>query len=41
MGMGRTKLSGAYFERAVGRIGTARNWRTVNALLAMAEESCG
>ena len=37
-GMGRTKLTGAYFERALGQAGTARNWRTVTALIELACE---
>jgi uncharacterized protein (DUF1697 family) len=35
-GMGNTKLSGGWFERALKLTGTARNWRTTTALLAMA-----
>lgn len=31
-GYGRTKLSNAYFERALGTAATTRNWRTVLAL---------
>ena len=37
-GMGRTKLTNAYFERALGQTGTARNWRTMTALLHMAAD---
>jgi uncharacterized protein (DUF1697 family) len=36
-GIGRSKLSTAALERAVGR-GTGRNWNSVTRLLAMAEE---
>jgi len=35
-GYGRTKLSGAYFERALQTRTTTRNWRTVTALAEMA-----
>ena len=31
-GYGRTKLSNAYFERALRTLATTRNWRTVTAL---------
>lgn len=31
-GYGRTKLTTAYFERALGAAATTRNWRTVRAL---------
>ncbi len=34
-GYGRTKLSNAFLERVLGVPATTRNWRTVNALLAM------
>ena len=34
-GYGRTKLSNAYFERALRTPATTRNWRTVQALAAM------
>jgi uncharacterized protein (DUF1697 family) len=34
-GYGRTNLSNAYFERALGTPATTRNWRTVMALVAM------
>ena len=37
-GFGRTKLNGAFFERALGAPVTFRNWRTVQALLKMAGE---
>jgi uncharacterized protein (DUF1697 family) len=36
-GMGRTKLTTDYFDRRLGTVMTVRNWRTVNALLEMAE----
>jgi uncharacterized protein (DUF1697 family) len=35
-GYGRTKLNNAFFERALATDATTRNWKTVNALLAMA-----
>jgi uncharacterized protein (DUF1697 family) len=35
-GYGRTKLNNAWFERKLGAAATTRNWRTVNALAAMA-----
>lgn len=38
-GAGRSKLTGNYFERKLGVVGTARNWRTVQALLALAEKA--
>ena len=34
-GYGRTKLNNAFFERALATDATTRNWKTVNALLAM------
>lgn len=34
-GYGRTKLTNAYFERALSSIATTRNWRTVLALVEM------
>jgi uncharacterized protein (DUF1697 family) len=34
-GMGRTKLSNAYFDGKLATITTARNWRTVTTLLSM------
>lgn len=34
-GYGRTKLSNAWFEKALGVPTTTRNWRTVRALEAM------
>jgi uncharacterized protein (DUF1697 family) len=38
-GYGRTKLSNAFFERALGVRATTRNYRTVLRLLALAEET--
>lgn len=35
-GAGKTRLTGAYLEKCLGTLGTARNWRTVTRLLAMA-----
>ena len=35
-GYGRTKLTNAYFERALGAAATTRNWRTVRALAGLA-----
>jgi uncharacterized protein (DUF1697 family) len=35
-GMGRTKLTGDYFERRLGVAATARNWRTVAKLVELA-----
>jgi uncharacterized protein (DUF1697 family) len=37
-GMARTKLTNAYFDRALGAVSTVRNWSTVQKLLAMAQE---
>ena len=37
-GYGKTKLSNAYFEKALGVPATTRNWRTVLALRALAAE---
>lgn len=37
-GVGRSKLTGAWFERGLGTRMTMRNWRTVNRLLGMARE---
>jgi len=34
-GMGRTKLTNAYFDSKLKTVGTARNWRTLLKLLAM------
>lgn len=36
-GYGRTKLSNNFFEKKLGVIATTRNWKTANALLAMAK----
>ena len=38
-GMGRTKLSNAYFDSKLGTISTVRNWRTVLHLLEETTES--
>lgn len=35
-GAGQSKLSGNYFERKLGVVGTARNWRTVTKLVELA-----
>jgi uncharacterized protein (DUF1697 family) len=35
-GYGRTKLSGAYFEKQLGVAATTRNWRTVTRLAELA-----
>jgi uncharacterized protein (DUF1697 family) len=37
-GMGKSKLTTAWFDRALGTRMTVRNWRTVNKLVAMARE---
>jgi uncharacterized protein (DUF1697 family) len=37
-GFGKTKLYTNFFEMKMGVTGTARNWRTVNKLLEMAEK---
>lgn len=37
-GMGRSKLTTAYFDRALGTTMTARNWRTVGKLVEMTHE---
>jgi uncharacterized protein (DUF1697 family) len=34
-GAAKTKLTNDYFDRSLGTISTVRNWRTVQALLAM------
>ncbi len=34
-GMGRTKLTSDYIDRTLGTTSTARNWRTVETLVAM------
>jgi uncharacterized protein (DUF1697 family) len=36
-GMGKTKLTNAYFDGTLGTTSTFRNWATVQALLALAE----
>ena len=36
-GIGRSKLTGAVIEKALGTVGTARNWTTLNKVLALAE----
>ncbi len=38
-GLGRSKLTNDYFDRALGTVSTGRNWRTVTTLLAMMDES--
>lgn len=38
-GYGRSKMTNAYFEKALGVRGTARNWNTVSKLLQLAEKS--
>jgi uncharacterized protein (DUF1697 family) len=37
-GAGRSKLTVDYFERALGLRATARNWKTLTKLLAMAQD---
>ena len=37
-GVARSKLTNAWFDRALGVVSTSRNWRTVTALLAMVDE---
>jgi uncharacterized protein (DUF1697 family) len=37
-GMGTSKLTTAYFDRALGTTMTARNWRTVNKLVEMGRD---
>ena len=37
-GYGKTKLSNTFFEKKLDVIATTRNWKTVNALYAMASE---
>jgi uncharacterized protein (DUF1697 family) len=37
-GVGRTKLSNAYFDRALDTVSTLRNYRTVRKLVALAQE---
>jgi len=38
-GMGRTKLTSVYLDARLATVGTARNWTTVQKLLAMMEGS--
>lgn len=40
-GSGTSKLTGAVLAKAAGRVGTSRNWRTVLALDALAQERAG
>ena len=40
-GMARTKLTNAYFDRALSTVSTMRNWRTVLTLAQMASRSGG
>jgi uncharacterized protein (DUF1697 family) len=37
-GFGKTRLYTNFFEKKMGVIGTARNWKTINKLLEIAEE---
>ena len=37
-GYGRTKLSGAFFEKQLGVVATTRNWRTVTKLAELTAE---
>lgn len=37
-GAARTKLTNAYFDKALGTVSTLRNWRTVKVLAAMSAE---
>lgn len=36
-GIGRSKLTGAVIEKALGTVGTARNWTTLNKIVALAK----
>jgi uncharacterized protein (DUF1697 family) len=36
-GIGQSKLTGAVIERALGTVGTARNWTTLTKILALAQ----
>jgi uncharacterized protein (DUF1697 family) len=36
-GIGRSKLTGAVIEKAIGTVGTARNWTTLTRILALAK----
>ena len=38
-GYGKTKLTNTYFEKKLGIPATTRNWKTVNSLFSMAQES--
>lgn len=38
-GLARTKLTNAYFDRALGTVSTVRNWKTTQKLLEMLTES--
>ncbi len=38
-GMGKTKLSNAFFEKSLGVVSTIRNWQTVTALAGMSRPS--
>jgi uncharacterized protein (DUF1697 family) len=37
-GFGRSKLNTNFFERKLGVPGTARNWKTINSILELAEK---
>lgn len=37
-GLARTKLSNAYFDKTLATISTARNWRTLQALISLAQK---
>jgi uncharacterized protein (DUF1697 family) len=37
-GFGRTKLYTNFFEKKMGVIGTARNWKTISTILDLAEK---
>jgi uncharacterized protein (DUF1697 family) len=39
-GFGRTKLYTNFFEKKMGVIGTARNWKTITAILDIANKKC-
>lgn len=40
-GVGRSKLSNAYFDSKLGTVSTGRNWRTVLTLAEMADANLG
>ena len=40
-GVARSKLTNAYFDKALRTIGTARNWRTMTKLCDASERSAG